>query len=163
VRIPALIALLSVSSAPGDAVAPVQDDCLEYRNDYRLIRKDVLSQLSADSDNLASCEPLLQGAQEELQQAELDLKQAKKDLEALQEAALEQRAAIAELRAQKQVLEGHISNLEGMTCPEPTVGDQIVQGWEEVDAPVGLFAGYAIGMGTCIGVAYVFNQPAFVR
>ena len=161
----ALALLLPLAAASGDPVVAITDDtvCQDYQEDYRLVRKDVLAQLSADRDNLKTCEPALQGAQGELKQAEVDLKQAKEDLEKLHAAALEQRAAIAELKAQKKVLEGHITKLEGMTCPDPSLGDQFVQGWESVDGVVGMGTGYVIGMGTCIGVAWVFNQPQFVR
>jgi len=148
--------MLLIATDTGPAALAVDSTCVDYQETHTLVRKDVVSQLNADHKNLPVCEA-------SLTQAQLDLTQAKKDLLALQKAAIEQRAAIAELKAQKQVLEGHITKLEGIVCPEPTVGDQIAQTWESMDGVVGMGAGYAFGMGTCIGVAYVFNQPAFTR
>ena len=145
------------------AALPVGSDCLAYANTHTLVRDDVLAQLQSDRKNLATCEPILTTAQANLTSAKSQLLQAEKDLQALHKAALEQRAVIAELSAQRQVLENHITKLENLTCPEPTVSDQLVGGWESVDGVVGIGVGYALGTTMCIGTAWVFNQPAFVR
>lgn len=162
-RLLALLSLLPLASTVGPAALPVDSTCAEHADSYTLVRKDVVSELTSSQKNLPVCEDKLRVAQDDLTAAQEALKQAKADLIALQKAALEQRAAIAEYKAQRQVLEAHITKLEGMSCPDPTIGDQFVQGWEEVDGLVGMGTGYAIGMGTCIGVAWVFNQPDFVR
>jgi hypothetical protein len=155
-RLLVLVPVLMMAGDLGPAALAVDSTCADYADTHTLVRKDVLKKLNASDKNLPSCEA-------GLTQAQADLVQAKTDLIALQKAAIEQRAVIAEYKAQKQVLEGHITKLEGIVCPEPTVGDQIAQGWEEVDGVVGLGAGYALGTGMCIGIAYVFNQPAFTR
>jgi DNA-binding transcriptional MerR regulator len=154
----ALLALLATANAPGDAVVPIEKgmNMVKYQADYKLVRKDVIRSLDADSRNLKACEESLEKAQE-------TLTSAKNDIQALQAAAQEQRAMIAELKAQKRVLENHITKLEKITCPEPTVGDQITETWENVDGMAGLVGGYAAGTGMCVALAWVFNQPDFTR
>lgn len=155
-RLLALVSLLVVAAdAPPPALA-VDSTCVDYAETHTLVRKDVLSKLDASDQNLPACE-------KSLTQAQVDLTQAKTDLLALKKAADEQQVAIAKLKAQKEILERHITKLEGLTCPEPTVGDQLAQGWEAVDGSVGMAAGYALGTGMCIGIAWVFNQPDFQR
>lgn len=156
-----VLALMFVTGATlagpeSPAALPVAKDCFEHRETHTLVRMDVLATLNASDKNLALCEPALD-------QAQTDLTRAKADLLSLQKAAIEQRAVIAEYKAQKRVLEAHITKLEGIVCPEPTLGDQLAQGWENVDGVVGIGAGYALGTSMCIGLAYVFNQPAFTR
>ena len=146
-RVLALVSLLAMAADTPPAALAVDSTCVDYAETHTLVRKDVVKKLNAADKNLPTCEAGLTSAQTDLEQAKVDLKQAKVDLVALQKAALEQRAVIAEYKAQKQVLEGHITKLEGIVCPEPTVGDQLVQGWESVDGVVGMGAGYAFGMG----------------
>jgi len=162
-RLLALVSLLAVAADTPPPALAVDSTCVDYADSHTLVRKDVLSELTAAKKNLPVCEDALQQAQQDLQKAKAELLQAEKDLKALRDAALEQRAAIAEYKAQKQVLEGHITKLEGLTCPEPTVADQLVAGWEEVDGFVGVGAGYVLGTGMCVGMAYIFNQPALTR
>jgi len=155
-RLLALVSLLAVAADVPPPALAVDATCVDYADSHTLVRKDVLAQLNADHKNLPLCE-------EGLKQAQVDLTQAQADLLALKKAAEEQQVAIAKLKAQKEILERHITKLEGLTCPEPTVGDQIAQTWESVDGSVGMAAGYALGTGMCIGMAWVFNQPDFTR
>ena len=162
-RLLALLSLLAMAADAPPAALAVDSTCVDYADTHTLVRKDVLSTVNASHKNLPACEDGLVAAQSDLTQAKTDLTQAKADLIALQKAAIEQRAVIAEYKAQKRVLEGHITKLEGIVCPDPSVGDQIVQAWEEVDGVVGIGAGYVLGTGMCVGMAYVFNQPALTR
>lgn len=145
------------------AAIKVDRTCYAYADSHTLVRNDVLGKLQTANQNLPLCESILDQAQEDLTSAKEQLLQAEKDLKALHEAAMEQRAVIAELKAQNAVLNEHITKLEALTCPEPTIGDQFVRGWEEVDATVSLASGYAVGVGMCVGLAWVFNQPALTR
>ena len=162
-RLLAMASLLMLAADAPPAALAVDSTCVDYAETHTLVRKDVLAQLNTSDKNLPECEDNLAAAQADLIPAKSDLKQARSDLIALQKAAIEQRAVIAEYKAQKRVLEGHITKLEGIVCPEPTVGDQIVQGWEEVDGFVGVGAGYVLGTGMCVGMAWVFNQPSLTR
>lgn len=145
------------------AAVAVDSDCMEYSATHTLVRNDVLSQLKADRDNLKTAKPLLDQAQKDLQAAKAELLQAEKDLKAQEKALKEFEVAVAKYKANQDILNRHITKLEGMTCPDPTIGDQLARGWEEVDGVVGIGAGYVLGTGMCVGMAWVFNQPALTR
>jgi len=151
-----LTALALPSSDQVPAAMPVDRDCASHAATHVLVRKDVIGKLDAADVNLPRCEAGLVKAQG-------DLEDARSDLLALHSAALEQRAAIAELTAQKRVLEGYVAKLEATLCPEPTISNQIVEAWDRVDGSVGIASGYALGTGMCIALAWVFNQPSFRR
>ena len=134
----------------------VDSTCLQYAETHTLVRNDVVTQLNADHKNISVCENSLSDAQK-------SLRSLKSDAELLQRTVQDQRAIIAEYKAQKRVLESYIEKLESASCPEPGLLTGLRQSWEEVDGLVALGGGYALGTGMCIGLAYVFNQPAFQR
>lgn len=112
-------------------------------DNYTAVRKDVLAKLNAADVNLAKCEARLQKAQE--------------DLRAARDHIAELDAAARELQSQKTLLEAHITTLETMLGREPT----FIEGWEQVDGPLGLATGWGIGTLQCVGLAWVFNQEGF--
>lgn len=140
-----LIAMLAATPA-GPRVKKIYDD-----EDYVAVRVDAFMAMEAAETNLPICEKSLSQAQKDLGQA-----QAHVD---------ELHAAAKALEQQKKDLEAHITRLESLVKiyenKSDRIVDQIGQGWEEVDGTVGLVAGWAVGTGQCIGLAYVFNQPAF--
>jgi hypothetical protein len=129
-----VMALLAVAAA-----AP----SYEVDEDYIAVRKDVLAVMDAAEQNLARCEPALQAAQD--------------DLRALKTEADGLRAAARELQSQKALLEAHVTALETVLQREPG----FAEGWERVDGPLGLAAGWGLGTAQCVGLAWVFNQDGF--
>jgi hypothetical protein len=131
-------------------------------DNYVAVRKDVFETLNLSDINLPKCEVKLADAQRDLALGQININ--------------ELHSAAKALEGQKRDLELHIERLgavikryEDYTAAvvavseqtKPGLADQLFSGWEEVDGSVGLFAGYALGTGTCVGMAYVFNQPAF--
>ena len=152
-----LMVMLASAKAQNDPPAlAVDSTCEQYADTHTLVRNDVVKQLNSDHKKLPVCE-------EHLSSAQKSLTSLKADAQALKKATQEQRAVIAEYKAQKRVLESYIKKLESANCPEPSVLSDIRESWEQVDGMVALGGGYALGTGMCIGLAYVFNQPSFKR
>lgn len=151
-----LVSLLATGSS--DAVVPITNTtkCSEYQDDYVLVRKDVVEELNSDRKKLPICE-------ESLENAQVTITTAVSDVKALQQAAIDQQAVIAQLKAQMKVLEKHISTLEANAHPEKSVADQLMQSWEQIDGTAGVTLGYALGTATCLGMAYAFNSDALNR
>jgi len=101
---------------------------------YTLVRDDVLEALNVADRNIGACEMALAGAQE-------DIRAAAAGAEALKAAAME-------LEAQKSELQDRVRGMETGV-------------WEDYDWALGMTAGYALGTGMCVGLAWVFNQPEF--
>ncbi len=154
-----LIAMTLLAAQPADAprVKKIEGD-----DAYVAVRVDAFVAMEAAETNLPICEK--------------SLGQAQKDLGAAQAHVDELHAAAKALEQQKQDLEAHITRLESVIKRyedytntlvqlaehnDPSVVDQIGDGWEEVDGTVGLVAGWTVGTLQCVGLAYVFNQPAF--
>lgn len=93
-----------------------------------------------------------------LNAAEGNLEICEKSLTIAATTLVEAQANIDELHLAAITLQQQVKILQGM--PGPTVGDQATRAWEEVDGVAGLLAGWAVGTGQCIGLAWVFNQPA---
>ena len=152
-----MMTLLAAGAADGPRVKKIEGDSA-----YVAVRVDAFKVMEAAETNLPVCEK--------------SLGQAEKDLGLAQVHVDELHAAAKALERQKKDLEDHVTRLEQVikryedytnTLVQlsehggPGVVDQLGRGWEEVDGAVGLFAGYVLGTGTCVGMAYVFNQPAF--
>jgi hypothetical protein len=157
----ATLAMMMVFAAAGPTDGP-RVKKIEGDSAYVGVRADAFVVMEAAETNLPVCE-------KSLGQAEKDLGQAQAHVD-------EPHAAAKALERQKKDLEDHITRLEHVVQRyedytntlnqlaehnKTSVVDQLGAGWEEVDGSVGLFAGYVLGTGTCVGMAYVFNQPAF--
>ena len=155
------LTMMMVFAASGPTDGP-RVKKIEGDSAYVGVRADAFVTMEAAETNLPVCEK--------------SLGQAEKDLGLAQAHVDEQHAAAKALERQKKDLEDHITRLEHVIKRyedytdvlnqigehnQPGVVDQLGRGWEEVDGAVGLFAGYVLGTGTCVGMAYVFNQPAF--
>ena len=136
------------------APKPSASNSKTHESTHTLVRSDVLENLNRSDLTLPRCE-------QSLSEAQYNLQTAKNDLRKMQATALEYSSAIATLKAQKDILTRHIQKLESMTCPEANISEQIVRTWEEVDGVAGIGLGYGLGVGTCVGMAWVFNQPDF--
>lgn len=131
--------LLTLAAGPDDG-PPVKDK----PGPYVEVRRDVLDQLNLSDLNLPKCESALKKSGEELLAAADDIKKL--------------REAVKALEKQKQELEAYATQLEAAKDPS-----RIKKGWETVDGSLGLGIGWALGTAQCVGLAYVFNQPAFRR
>lgn len=135
---------------------------IEGDDAYVAVRADAFVVMEAAETNLPVCE-------KSLSQAQTDLGKAQAHVDELH-------AAAKALERQKKDLNDHITRLEHVIKRyedytntlnqlaehnNPSVVDQLGDGWEEVDGTVGLVSGWAVGTLQCIGLAYVFNQPAF--
>jgi len=130
-----IVALTLFASVPPAAVK-VDDTCIDYVDTHVLIRNDVADTLNKDSLKLESCTAHLKGAQD-------DLAKLQAHVESLE-------GIIQIYKDREDVLTKHVEELRA----DPT--------WiEDYDGPTGLLLGWSVGMGQCIGLAWVFNQPAF--
>ncbi len=157
-----LIPLLLTASTPVSSVMQATaENCSAHQETHALVKKTTLAELNRSHELLGPCEAITVAAQD-------NLTGAKADLRKLQAANDKLREQVGQLNAQKATLQKHIENLETYTrlvqahqCPEPNVADQLAQSWDNVDGTIGIGAGFLLGTGTCIGMAYVFNQPDF--
>lgn len=153
----ATMTMMAAAPADGPRVKKIEGD-----DAYVAVRVDAFVTMEAAETNLPICE-------KSLSQAQVDLGQAQAHVDELH-------AAAKALEGQKKDLEDHITRLENVIKRyedytntlvqlqehnKQSVVDQLGDGWEEVDGTVGLVSGWAVGTLQCIGLAYVFNQPAF--
>lgn len=138
----AVIAMLLAAAA--DDRPPAMDAAVDG---YTAVRDDVLAELNAAHDKLPACEQALIGAQD-------DLMVVKADSVAARAAVDQLRASVGDHRQHIEYLESVIKDLRKDVSPTL---------WEDVDATLGVAGGYALGAGMCVGMAWVFNQPAFNR
>jgi hypothetical protein len=110
---------------------------------YTAVRKDVLAQMNVADINLPKCESALAGAQVELKKAAVQLDEMERAAQTLQ--------------AQKMLLEAHVTTLETLIARQRSDFSDV---WEQVDGPLGLAVGWGVGTAQCVGLAWVFNQPA---
>jgi hypothetical protein len=110
---------------------------------YTAVRKDVLAQMNVADINLPKCEAALKDAQAELKKAAVQLDEMERAAQTLQ--------------AQKMLLEAHVTTLETMLQRQQS---QFADVWDQIDGPLGLAVGWGVGTAQCVGLAWVFNQPA---
>lgn len=116
-------------------------------SDYTAVRNDVLSRLNAADDKLPACEAALNAAQS-------DVVALKADGDAARAAVDQLRASVDDHRRHIEYLQSVVESLRASSTPSL---------WEDVDGALGVAGGYALGTGMCVGLAWVFNQPAFTR
>lgn len=153
------LVLLSLAMiAPADdrpPAAPVDATCVDYKDTHVLVRRDVLTELDKSHTKLGLCE-------QSLSRAQTDMRKLDAHVDSLD-------SVIGRHESQQKILQEHITHLEHViqrqndyiTTLESARPGFWEGAWENVDGMVGLGAGYALGTATCVGMAWVFNQPQF--
>ena len=151
----AILALMMITPTDVPAALAVDAQCLDHADTHLLVRRDVMETLDKAHTKLGICEPALAVAQD--------------DLGRLQSHITAVEGVVDAHVRQRELLQQHITGLESLitrqndyirTLEESRAG-MLAEGWESVDGMVGLGSGYVLGTATCVGMAWVFNQPQF--